>query len=114
MPMRALAAAVRRLVSRIRKHYSADVPILVRMGLRASRHGAGHRSGPWREDRCAAAHGRTRGVVQPEWIIELYHERGADELVFRALKMTRATFQQLRLEKFWMRSADPPRFAWVT
>lgn len=123
--------------------------------------------------------------AQPQRILELYHQRGADELVFRALKefasetlpfqsfsansayyhtmllafflfesfkedvaapvvpvtayatrvrrtlvdfagklvrtggqvilkVTRATLQHLRLEELWIRSADPPRFAWLT
>jgi hypothetical protein len=123
--------------------------------------------------------------AQPQRIIELYHQRGADELVFRALKefasetlpfqrfsansafyhtmllafflfesfkedvaapvvpvtayatrvrrtlidfagklvrtggqvilkVTRATWKHLRLQELWNRSADPPRFAWLT
>jgi hypothetical protein len=123
--------------------------------------------------------------AEPERILELYHQRGADELVFRALKefasetlpfrsfsansafyhtmllafflfesfkedvaapvvpvtayatrvrrtlidfagklvrtggrvilkVTRATFQQLRLGELWARSANPPRFVWIT
>lgn len=130
----------------------------------------------------AAGHG---DWAEPERILELYHERGADELVFRALKefasetlpfqrfsansafyhtmllafflfesfkedvaapvvpvtayatrvrrtlidvagklvrtggqvilkVTHATFAQLRLDELWARSADPPRFVWIT
>jgi hypothetical protein len=130
----------------------------------------------------AAGHG---DWVEPQRILELYHQRGADELVFRALKdfasetlpfqsfsansafyhtmllafflfesfkedvaapvvpvtayatrvrrtlvdfagklvrtggrvilkVTRATFQQLRLDALWAHSSSPPRFVWVT
>lgn len=123
--------------------------------------------------------------LQSEQIIEAYHQRGADELVFRALKefwgealpfkrfsansafyhtmllafflfesfkedvaapvvpvtayatrvrrtlvdfpgkivrtggrvilrVSHATLRQLRLDELWTRSADPPRFAWLT
>jgi len=261
--------AVRRLVARIRKHYRADVPIIVRMdsgffdqalfdlfeelgigyivggrlspevksyareadpGLWASLQKErqewqylefGHRCGNWKRlrrffytrpvyeeeqrlldfarpdtvlvtnlgrgekiDTLLEAVG-LRDWVQPERIIGLYHERGADELVFRALKefasetlpfqsfsansafyhtmllafflfesfkedvaapvvpvtayatrvrrtlvdfagkivrtghqvilkVTDATFRQLRLDELWMRSASPPRFDWVS
>lgn len=123
--------------------------------------------------------------IEPERIVELYHQRGSDELVFRALKefasetlpfrsfsansafyhtmllafflfeafkqdvaapvvpvtayatrvrrtlvdfagklvrtggqtilkVTHATFRQLRLAELWTRSGDPPRFVWLT
>ena len=261
--------AVRRLVTRIRKHYRADVPIVLRMdsgffdqalfalfeelgigyvvGGRLSSEVVqyareagsspwgsyenqrqawqylefGHRCASWKRlrrflytrpvyedeqrlldfarpdtvlvtnlgrgeriDRELQAAGLSEWVL-PERIIELYHQRGADELVFRALKefasetlpfrgfsansafyhtmllafflfesfkedvaapvvpvtayatrvrrtlidvagklvrtggqtilkVTRATFQQLRLNELWARSADPPRFVWLT
>jgi hypothetical protein len=264
-----VANAVRRLVSRIRKHYRAGVPIVVRMDsgffdqalfalfeelgigyvvggrlsaavVEVARQGDtslwgsyrnqrqewqylefGHRCGNWKrlrrflytrpvyedEQRLlefarpdtvlvtnlgrgeridallkAAGHG---DWVEPQRILELYHQRGADELVFRALKdfasetlpfqsfsansafyhtmllafflfesfkedvaapvvpvtayatrvrrtlvdfagklvrtggrvilkVTQATFQQLRLDALWAHSASPPRFVWVT
>ncbi len=261
--------AVRRLVARIRKHYRADVPIVLRMdsgffdqalfdlfeelgigyvvGGRLSGEVVsyarqsedshwgsyrnqrqewqflefGHRCGNWKrlrrflytrpvyeEEQRLLEFARPDTVLvtnlgrgekidtlleaaglndwsQPERIIEFYHERGADELVFRALKdfwgetlpfqgfsansafyhtmllafflfesfkedvaapvvpvtayatrvrrtlvdiagkivrtagqmilkVTRTTLQQLRLEELWARSADPPRFVWLT
>lgn len=264
-----VAHAVRRLVSRIRKHYRAEVPIVVRMdsgffdqalfdlfeelgigyvvGGRLSREVVeharqadvslwgsyqnqrqewqylefGHRCGNWkrlrrflytrpvyedeqrlldfaRPDTVLVTNlGRGEKIdtqleaaglgawTEPERIIELYHQRGADELVFRALKefasetlpfqsfsansafyarvllafflfesfkedvaapvvpvtayatrvrrtlidfagklvrtggrvilkVTRATFGQLKLDELWARSASPPRFVWVT
>ena len=264
-----VAKAVRRLVARIRKHYRADVPIVLRMdsgffdqalfdlfeelgigyivGARLSQVVKeyarqadpslwakvekerqewqylefGHRCGNWKrlrrffytrpvyeEEQRLLDFARPDTVLVtnlglgeridalleaaglgdwlgPERIIELYHQRGADELVFRALKefasetlpfqsfsansafyhtlllafflfesfkedvaapvvpvtayatrvrrtlvdfagkivrtggrqilkVTRATFRQLKLDELWVRSADPPRFAWVT
>lgn len=264
-----VAHAVRRLVARIRKHYRADVPIVVRMdsgffdqalfalfeelgigyvvGGRLSSDVVqlaresdpslwgsyenprqawqylefGHRCASWkrlrrflytrpvyedaqrlldfaRPDAVLVTNlGRGERIDRElqaaglgEWtgserIIELYHQRGADELVFRALKefasetlpfrgfsansafyhtmllafflfesfkedvaapvvpvtayatrvrrtlidvagklvrtggqtilkVTRATFRQLRLDELWARSADPPRFVWLT
>ena len=261
--------AVRRLVARIRKHYRAEVPIVVRMdsgffdqalfdlfeelgigyivGGRLSQDVKeyarqadpglwvslkkerqewqvlefGHRCGNWkrlrrffytrpayeeeqrlldfaRPDTVLVTNlGRGERIdtllkaaglgdwVQPEKIVELYHQRGSDELVFRALKefasetlpfqsfsansayyhtmllafflfesfkedvaapvvpvtayatrvrrtlvdfagkivrtggrrilkVTRTTLQHLKLDELWDRSADPPRFAWLT
>ena len=56
----------------------------------------------------AAGHGhRTR----PQQIIELHHQRGHDELVHRALKVTSAVWDRLCIEELWAHSGDPPRLA---